>query len=107
MTSAELSGRGVRKGAGSMKPVKQWMDIMRNLTMLSQLGLSFITPLLMCLGACWLLQSKAGVGAWVYIPGFFFGLGSSGMVAWKLYLSVLKKEEKKEKKKGAAFNGHA
>lgn len=44
--------------------LKQWSEILRNVTMLSQLGLSFITPLLLCLAAllvhyfkdrCWCL----------------------------------------------------
>ena len=57
--------------------LKQWSEILRNVTMLSQLGLSFITPLLLCLALCWFIISKTGVGVWVYIPGFFFGMGGS------------------------------
>ena len=86
--------------------MKQWMDIVKNLSMLTQFGLSLITPLLMCLAICWLLCAKAGVGGWVYIPGFFFGLGGSGMVAWKLYLSVSSREKKEKPKKGVSFNNH-
>ena len=86
--------------------MKQWMDIVKNLSMLTQFGLSLITPLLMCLAICWLLCAKAGVGGWVYIPGFFFGLGGSGMVAWKLYLSVSSRGKKEKPKKGVSFNNH-
>ena len=87
--------------------MKQWSEILRNVTMLSQLGLSFITPLLLCLALCWFIISKTGVGVWVYIPGFIFGLGSSFMVAYRLYLSVLKKEEKEKKKRtSVSFNQH-
>ena len=60
--------------------MKQWSEIIRNVTMLSQLGLSLITPVLICLAVCWLIVSKTGAGGWVYIPGFFFGLGGSGTV---------------------------
>ena len=86
--------------------MKQWSEILRNVTMLSQLGLSFITPLLLCLALCWFIISKTGVGGWIYIPGFFFGMGGSGMVAWKLYISVTGKEKKEEKKKPISFNRH-
>ena len=86
--------------------LKQWSEILRNVTMLSQLGLSFITPLLLCLALCWFITSRTGVGGWVYIPGFFFGMGGSGMVAWKLYISVTGKEKKEEKKKPISFNRH-
>ena len=78
--------------------LKQWSEILRNVTMLSQLGLSFITPLLLCLALCWVITSRTGVGGWVYIPGFFFGMGGSATVAYKFYLSVNKQEKKKHKK---------
>lgn len=78
--------------------LKQWSEILRNVTMLSQLGLSFITPLLLCLALCWFIISKTGVGGWIYIPGFFFGMGGSATVAYKFYLSVNKQEKKKHKK---------
>lgn len=74
--------------------------------MLSQLGLSFITPLLMMIALCWWITSYFHVGGWVYIPGFFFGLGGSFTVAYKLYLSVMRKEKKQKKKEKISFNRH-
>ena len=88
--------------------MKQWSEIIRNVTMLSQLGLSLITPVLICLAVCWLIVSKTGAGGWVYIPGFFFGLGGSGAVAYKFYLSINRqqKKENKKKKNKVSFNRH-
>ena len=88
--------------------MKHFKEIYQNVLMLSQLGLSFITPLLLCLGLCWFLNAKAGAGMWVYIPGFFFGLGGSFMTAYKFYLMTVKKTEKEEKsgKKKVSFNRH-
>ena len=45
---------------------------------------------------------------WVYIPGFFFGLGGSGTVAYKFYLSINRqqKKENKKKKNKVSFNRH-
>ena len=88
--------------------MKQWSEIIRNVTMLSQLGLSLITPVLICLAVCWLIVSKTGAGGWVYIPGFFFGLGGSGTVAYKFYLSINRqqKKENKKKKNKVSFNRH-
>ena len=85
--------------------MKQWSEIIRNVTMLSQLGLSLITPVLICLAVCWLIVSKTGTGGWVYIPGFFFG---SGTVAYKFYLSINRqqKKENKKKKNKVSFNRH-
>lgn len=86
--------------------MKSWAHTMKNITLLSQLGLSFITPLLLCLAVCWWLTAHMGLGGWVYLPGFFFGLGGSFTVAYKFYLSVVKQEKKQEKKKKVSFNRH-
>lgn len=89
--------------------MRQWTDFIKNITMLSQFSLSFITPTLLCLGICWWLCNQFGLGGWVYIPGFFFGLGGSFTVAYKLYLSVTNREEKskKDKKEKIYFNRHS
>lgn len=88
--------------------MKQWSNFIKQITLLTQFGLSLITPLLVCLALSWWLTSKTGIGEWIFIPGFFFGLGSSGMVAYKLYLSVSKQEkkEKAKKKNKVSFNRH-
>ena len=87
--------------------MKNWMDIVKNITMLTQFGLSFITPLLLCLAVCWLLNNHTGLGGWIYIPGFFFGMGGSAMVSYKLYLSVTSKKNNNEKKTKTSFNSHS
>lgn len=86
--------------------MKQWSELVKNITMLSQFGLSLITPILLCLAICWMLVSKTGVGGWIYILGFFFGLGGSGTVAYKFYLSISRQHKKEEKKKKVSFNRH-
>lgn len=88
--------------------MKKGAEIWKNIAMLSQFGLSFITPLLLCLAGCWWLAEKAGAGGWVYIPGFFFGMGGSATVAYKFYLSTVKhqKKEEKKKKQKVSFNRH-
>ncbi len=88
--------------------MKQWMNLAKNLMMTTQFGFSLVTPLLLCIGLCWLLTAKAGAGGWVYLPGFLFGLGGSGMTAWKLYLAETKRDKKKEQEsqRGCSFNTH-
>lgn len=86
--------------------MKRWPDMMKNLTLLTQLGLSFITPLLVCLALCWWLDGTKGVGGWVYIPGFFFGLGGSFTVAYKFYRAVLGQEKKEKGSDKVSFNRH-
>ena len=79
--------------------VKRISQLAGQFAMVGQLGLSLLMPLLLCLFGCYLLVSKLSVGAWVYIPGFILGLGSSMMTAYKVYLSVVHKEEKKKIKR--------
>ena len=78
--------------------MKDWMQISQRLIMLGQLGLSLLMPLLMCLGGCYLLVTRVGLGLWIYFPGFLFGLGASFMTAYKLWLTVSAKEKKKSEK---------
>lgn len=89
--------------------MKLWTELLKQVTLLTQFGLTLLTPLLLCLGLCYLLTAKAGWGGWIYILGFFFGLGGSGMVAWKFYLQTMKDERKSEEKsakKHINYNRH-
>ena len=102
-----LNPGGVITGQKGADIMKNKGDILKNITMLTQLGLSFITPLLLCLGLCWWLHSHMGVGGWVFIPGFFFGLGGSAMTAYKFYLSIVSRQKKEKKKSKVSFNRHS
>ena len=86
--------------------MKDWANFSQRLIMLGQLGLSLMMPLLICMGACYLLTFKAGLGLWIYFPGFIFGLGGSFMTAYKLWLSVKRKAEKESEDESLAFNKH-
>lgn len=79
--------------------MKKWTDIIEKLTMLTQLSLSLVTPLLLCLGLCWWSSTAGSLGGWIYLIGFFFGLGGSAMTAWKFYQSVVMRHGTDRKKK--------
>ena len=84
-----------------------WALISQRLVMIGQLGLSLLMPLLLCLGACYLLTTRLGLGLWIYLPGFLFGLGGSFMTAYKLWISVSRKAREDAKAEETAFNRHA
>lgn len=86
--------------------MKYWSDIFKHLTALTQFGLSFITPVLVCLALCAWASQRFQLGGWIYILGFFFGMGGSFMVAYKLYVKITRRQEKEEKKKKVSFNRH-
>ena len=79
--------------------VRSVSKLIGQFAMVGQLGLSLLMPLLMCIVACYLLNTRLGIGVWVYIPGFILGLGASMTTAYKVYLSVVHKEEKKKLKR--------
>ena len=78
--------------------MKQWSEIIRNVTMLSQLGLSLITPVLICLAVCWLIVSKTGAGGWYISPVFLWSWRFRDS-AYKFYLSINRQQKKENKKK--------
>ena len=84
---------------------KQFMELVKNLTLLTQLGLSFITPLLMCVGICWWLTVNTGLGGWIFIPGFFFGLGGSFSFALRIYRMVMSDGRKDDERKDRRGHG--
>ena len=86
--------------------MKNWSELIKNLTMLTQFGLSLFTPLILCIGVSWYLDTHTGIGGWIYIAGFFFGLGGSGMFAYKTFKKVTGKTKKKDNSKGISFNRH-
>ena len=85
--------------------MKEWSKAFRNLSILSQFGLSLAMPLLLCLFVAYQLREHFHLSYWVYLPAFFFGLAASFMSAYKFYLSVSEKEKKQETK-DRAFNQH-
>ena len=87
--------------------MKDWMNLSQRLIMLGQLGLSLAMPLLICLGVCYLLTAKMGLGLLLYFPGFVFGLGGSFMTGYKMWQQVSAKERKKGEKEPPAFNSHS
>lgn len=93
-----------RKGRWSMK---DWQYILKNLSLLSQMGISLAAPLLLCLFLCSWLNGRFMIGGWIYIPGFIMGLGGSFMTAYKLYLAIMKTQKKKKNREHEkAFNRH-
>lgn len=53
------------------------MHTLRELTWLTQLGFSIVSPLLLCLlGSVW-LRNRFGLGGWVVALGVLLGLGGA------------------------------
>ncbi len=85
--------------------MKSWAKIAKDLSLLTQFGLSLVIPLLICLLICQWLCAAFDLGEWVYLPGFILGLGSFGVTAYKLYLSQTR-PKKRETNNKVSFNRH-
>ena len=77
---------------------KQLMRVLSRLTLLTQLGLTFITPpLLLLLAAMW-LEDRFGVGEWIVVPALLIGLLSGGCGAYGLLAAELRKDRQSDGK---------
>ncbi len=85
---------------------KYLSEIFKQLSWLTQLGLSLITPVLLCILGCVFLCTRFGVGGWIFIPGFILGIGASFMTGYKFYLSESAKSRKDKDKRKPGYNRH-
>ena len=82
--------------------------VLKNLVWLTQLGLSVISPLVLCIVGAWWLSNRYGIGSWIIIVGFFLGFGGavSGFASSLRAMKRLSEENSEKKKDVVAFNDH-
>lgn len=66
----------------------------RNLFLFTQLGLSVVSPVLLCAGAGWLMDRYWNTPSWVMVVCILVGLASGMISAWKLLKKMLAFSEK-------------
>ncbi len=86
--------------------LKKWTKALKNISLLSQLGISLVMPILLCLAGCYALTTYLGAGVWIYIPGILFGIGGSFSTAYRFYRMVMKDEKKNDRAGSTSFNTH-
>lgn len=75
-------------------PNKKIYNSLKNLSMLSQLGLSVIVPPLLCILLSTWLKNKFGLGDWVVVVGILFGV-AGGITSLFNYFKIAIKDAKK------------
>lgn len=55
---------------------KKTFRALKNLSMISQLAISLLTPCFLCILACNWLINKFGIGNWLMVFGIIFGLAA-------------------------------
>ena len=79
---------------------------LQNLLWISQLGVSLITPPLVCIWGAYWLQNHFSLGGWIMILGIILGFGAAASSGMAFYRMVLRQAKKKEEKHGKSFNSH-
>lgn len=85
--------------------MKQSGKLVKNLMWLSQLGLSILTPPLLCIWGCSWLQGRFGIGPWLMIVAIVLGLGASVSSAMGFY-AMVKRQNTDSTKGPKSFNRH-
>lgn len=68
---------------------KPYFQILKNITFLTQVGLSLAAPLVLCIwGTVW-LRDRFSLGDWVVLAGIVLGLGgaASSFISFARYVS--------------------
>ena len=70
-------------------------SVISALAMVTQFGISTITPMLLCIFAALWLKNKFALGDWVVLIGVFMGIGSGFLSMMKMIrqMSELSKKE--------------
>lgn len=85
---------------------KYWANVLKQVSWLSQLGLSIIMPLLICVLICAFLTIRFDIGGWIFIPGFILGIGASFTTGYNFYISESKKSKKDKDERKRGYNSH-
>lgn len=86
-----------------MNNMYHWVE---QLVWVGQLGFSLLFPLLCFLGDCWWLNTRMGVGVWVYVPGFLLGLAVGGSTFAAFVRQWLRQAKGESKPRPGGFNQH-
>ena len=68
-------------------------NVWYHLSLLSQLAISFLTPILMMIFICLWLKKTFGLGNWIVIGGMLLGLGSGLSTVWAYMKKSMKDAE--------------
>ena len=88
--------------------MKPYIKILRELTWLTQLGISLVIPPLVLVWLCNFLQRRFSIGIWLSVVGLIVGLITAGCTAYQFYLHTKKRLEQSDEgmQRGTSFRNH-
>ncbi len=84
-----------------MEGNKKIYKSLKYMTMLTQLGISVVAPLILCIPAAIWIKSKLNLGDWVVLVGVMLGIASGCYSFWqslKKFIKDMHKEQEEYKK---------
>ena len=85
--------------------MKGLYKVLEDLVWLTQLGLTMLLPLVMCLGGCWWAVTRWGWPMWLYLPAVLLGLAAGGQNFWVFARGRLRRTQKDQNRR-VGFNQH-
>lgn len=76
--------------------MKYKKDVYRSLAMVTQIGISMLAPIILCVAAGYWMDQK--FGWYTTIPLLILGILAGGRNIWMLLQQIIKEDEKKKKK---------
>lgn len=87
--------------------MKGLYKVLEDLVWLTQLGLTMLLPVVMCLGGCWWAVTRWGWPMWLYLPAILLGLAGGAQNFWQFAKARLRRAEAEKDKGGrVGFNTH-
>lgn len=77
----------------------EWFRLLKIAVQFTQLGLSLVVPLLLCLWAAGWLQRRFHLGNWMLLVGLGLGLGTMGITFYRFICGILKDSNPNRNKK--------
>ncbi|OUQ34345.1 hypothetical protein B5E67_13585 [Faecalibacterium sp. An122] len=100
------AGKPFRAGLREEKTqLKGLYKVLEDLVWLTQLGLTMLLPLVMCLGGCWWAVTRWGWPMWLYLPAVLLGLAAGGQNFWVFARGRLRRAQKDQNRR-VGFNHH-
>lgn len=83
-----------------------WMQAVRNVVLLGQIGFSLVTPPVVMGLLGWWLQARFGLGVWCMALCLIVGVMSSVASALRLYRRLMSKLKQEDRKWPVTFYDH-
>jgi ATP synthase protein I len=82
---------------GREKNMRYRKSVFRNLAMISQVGISVMTPIFLCAYIGYRMDLMLGT-RWIILPMLILGVLSGGRCAWQLMKRVMEEERRENEK---------